>query len=387
MREQASFSLPPSLLALDPTDEVLLSAGGRVRRLRLTTVEDADARKVAAVATDPSLYETLAGADRAVKTLEVLRQPGTPLVVLLDLPLLSDDQNPNAPFAAAFADPWPGTVQIYKDYALKPCASLTTAAIIGETLDDFWSGPLNRWDLGNSLSIKLYRGKLASVTAAQVFAGANALAVQNPDGDWEIVQFATADLIAPNQWRLTKLLRGRQGSEHAMRRPVAAGARVVVLDSALRQLQLSQAEARLPHTFAYGPAGKPVTDTSYQSATQTFTAAGLIPPAPCHVRHAWSATGDLTISWRRRDRSPAAAQLLLAETPLSDPLLFDLEILSGSGAVRTFSNVPQHSQIYTAAEQAADFPSGLPNPLIVRICQRSSVLGRGRQKTESLYVR
>jgi len=52
MREQASFSLPPSLLALDPTDEVQLSAGGRVRRLRLTTIEDADARQVAAVATD-----------------------------------------------------------------------------------------------------------------------------------------------------------------------------------------------------------------------------------------------------------------------------------------------------------------------------------------------
>jgi hypothetical protein len=55
--------------------------------------------------------------------------------------------------------------------------------------------------------------------------------------------------------------------------------------------------------------------------------------------------------------------------------------------VRSFANVPQHSQIYTAAEQAADFPSGLPNPLIVRVSQRSSVLGRGRLKTESLYVR
>ena len=64
-----------------------------------------------------------------------------------------------------------------------------------------------------------------------------------------------------------------------------------------------------------------------------------------------------------------------------------LEILSGGSVVRSFASVPQHSQIYTAAEQAADFPSGLPNPLIVRVCQRSSVVGRGRLKTESLYVR
>ena len=386
MREQASFALPPSLLALDPTDEVQLSAGGRVRRLRLVTIEDTDARRVAAVATDPSLYETLAGSDRSVKTVEVLRQSGRPLVVLLDLPLLSDDQNPNAPFAAAFADPWPGTVQIYKDYALKPCASLTTAATLGETTADFWSGPANRWDSNANLCVKLYRGTLASATDAQVFAGANALGVQNPDGGWEIVQFANAELTAPNAWRLTRLLRGRQGSEQAMRSPVPAGSRVVVLDTALRQLQLSQAEARLPHTYSFGPAGKPVTDTSFQSVTQTFAAAGLIPPAPCHVCFAWAENGDLTISWFRRDRAPAAAQLLLAETPLSDPLSFDLEILSGSSVVRTFSKVPQHSQIYTAAQQAADFTSGFSN-LTVRIYQRSSVIGRGQPKTEVLYVR
>jgi len=54
---------------------------------------------------------------------------------------------------------------------------------------------------------------------------------------------------------------------------------------------------------------------------------------------------------------------------------------------RTFLAVPHHSQIYTAAQQAADFPSGLPGPLVVNIYQRSSVVGRGRQQTESLYVR
>ena len=66
---------------------------------------------------------------------------------------------------------------------------------------------------------------------------------------------------------------------------------------------------------------------------------------------------------------------------------YDLEIISGGAAVRTFSAVPQHSQTYTAAMQAADFPSGLPNPLVVNVYQLSSALGRGRQKMESLYVR
>ena len=78
-------------------------------------------------------------------------------------------------------------------------------------------------------------GSLASADDISVFAGANALAVQNADGDWEIVQFANATLTAPGQWTLTRLLRGRRGSEGAMRSPVAAGARVVVLNDSLSQ--------------------------------------------------------------------------------------------------------------------------------------------------------
>jgi hypothetical protein len=387
MREQASFALPPSLLALDPADEVVLSAAGRCRRLRLTAIEDGTARQVTAVATDPSLYETLEGPVSAAQTMAVLSPPGRPLVVFLDLPLLSDSQNPSAPFAAAFADPWPGSVVVYKDDASTPCTVLTTAATIGETLSDFWSGPLDRWDRGNRLVLKLYRGVLTSSGDDAVLAGANRIAIQNSDGDWEIVQFASAELVAPGTWQLTRLLRGRHGSEPAMRNPVAAGARVVVLDAALGVVPLSLAEARLPHRFCYGPSGQPVSGASFQTVPLTFSAAGLIPPAPCHVRHSWTATGDLVLQWLRRDRAAAAEQLLLAQTPQSDPSQFDVEILSAGAVVRSFAAVGPNTQVYSAAQQAADFPGGLPNPLIVRISQRSSAIGRGRAKTEALYVR
>jgi hypothetical protein len=67
---------------------------------------------------------------------------------------------------------------------------------------------------------------------------------------------------------------------------------------------------------------------------------------------------------------------------------YDLEICGADGAVmRTFAAIPQHSQLYSAAQQAADFPLGLPNPLTVNVYQLSSAIGRGRQKKEMLYVR
>lgn len=390
-RESAKFSLAPSQIALDPTDEVQLSAGGRSWRLRLTGIDDAGARAVEAVQTDPSIYEAIVGPDRGVLSTQSLCQPGRALVVFLDLVWLDDGQTPGEPLAASYASPWPGAVQIWKsatgsDYALD--TQTTRNSVIGSTTADFYSGPLWRWDNVNSLCVSLLSGTLASSDDVSVFGGANALAVENASGDWEIVQFANAVLTAPGQWTLTRLLRGRHGSEGAMGSPVAAGARVVVLDASLAQLGLSQAQLRQPFDYLWGPQGVPVSDPAYQGAALSFTAAGLLPLAPCHVAFAWDASGDLTISWLRRDRAPSAANILQAAAPMSEAVeSYDLEITAGGTVVRTFSAVPQHSQLYSAAEQAADFPAGIPNPLTVNVYQLSAVVGRGRAANAQLFTR
>ncbi|HEX3754558.1 MAG TPA: glycoside hydrolase/phage tail family protein [Rhizomicrobium sp.] len=391
MRETAKFALPPSAIVLDPADEIALGADGRTHRLRITQIEDTASRAIEAVATDPSLYEAIAGPAATPRLAQSLIAPGRALLFFLDLPWILSDENTAAPFVGAYADPWPGKVAVLRsptdsNYALD--ATLTRPCGFGVTTADFWSGPPWRWDKVNGLAVALTSGTLSSADDIALFGGANALAVQNADGEWEIVQFANALLTGPGEYRLTGLLRGRAGSEGAMRNPVAAGARVVVLDEALAQLGLTQADARLPFNYLWGPAGKPVSDISWQGAAQTFTGAALIPLAPAHIGFSWNASGDLIISWLRRDRSPAAAKIAAAETPMSETReAYDLEILAGASAVRTFPGVLQHSQVYSAAQQAADFPSGLPNPLTVAVYQLSSVLGRGQQKKEQLYVR
>ncbi|HEY0267133.1 MAG TPA: glycoside hydrolase/phage tail family protein, partial [Rhizomicrobium sp.] len=80
MRESAKFTLPPSHLALDAADDVVLTAGGRDRRLRVTQIEDAAARAIEAVATDPSLYDAYAGAARAPVLSQTVTQPGRVLL-------------------------------------------------------------------------------------------------------------------------------------------------------------------------------------------------------------------------------------------------------------------------------------------------------------------
>jgi hypothetical protein len=390
MRESAHFVLPPSALALDAGDEVMLEANGRTHRLRLTAITDGAARTVEAAATDPSIYDRYGGPVRAPSLTQSLSQPGRVLLLFLDLPWLTEEQDPAAPFVGAYADPWPGDVAVLRSATASGYArdaTLRRPCGFGVTTQDFYSGPRWHWDRVNSLKLRLVNGMLASADPVAVYGGANALAVENADGGWEVVQFADAALTGPGEYTLTNLLRGRHGSEGAMRAPVAAGARVVVLDESLAQLGLSSSQARQPFNYRWGPVSRPLSDVSWQGAAKTFEGCGLIPLAPCHLGFAW-AGGDLVLSWRRRDRAPSAASIVPAQTAMSEAReAYDLEICDGENVVRTFRDIGANSQLYSAGQQAADFPGGLPNPLTIRVYQLSARMGRGRQAKEALYVR
>ena len=134
MRESAVLALPPSTLALEAGDQLLLAANGRNHRLRINSIEDGAARVMEAVATDPSLYEPFTGPARASSALQSLTMPGRALLIVLDLPWLGDSQNVNAPFVAAYADPWPGTIAVMR-------SSTTSGFVLGCDADpgvQFW---------------------------------------------------------------------------------------------------------------------------------------------------------------------------------------------------------------------------------------------------------
>ena len=74
-------------------------------------------------------------------------------------------------------------------------------------------------------------GSLSSVSDAGLLAGANLAALGTGDpAAWELVQFRTADLVAPGVWRLSGLLRGQFGSDAAMPDVLPSGAYFVLLD-------------------------------------------------------------------------------------------------------------------------------------------------------------
>ncbi|MFV0666068.1 hypothetical protein [Denitromonas sp.] len=233
---------------------------GRLVDLRLVSIADAEARGIEAVRQDRATYDLPPG-DPRVASLTRAVVFGAPDAVLMDLPQLTEDQPAHRPLVAAHAVPWPGEMAVFRSPSTDGFGLLTTfgsCARIGALVSDFFAGPTSRFDLGNALVIDLLTGTLESVTELTLFGGANALAIERAPVVWEIVQAGAAELLAPGQYRLTRLLRGQRGTEDAMGNPAPAGARVVVLDDSLASLPIAEADLGIPWNWRIGPASRPV---------------------------------------------------------------------------------------------------------------------------------
>ena len=388
-RERASFALPPSRLALDPGD-VVIFADRTATEFRLTRISDGLSRRVEATRQDREVYDLPPGAQRAAAVARTVPL-GAPQVAILDLPQLTSAHTPPRPLMAVDADPWPGTVAVLRSPETSGWSSfvtITRRARIGTLAADLPAGPTWRWDRGAGLEIDLPWGQLESVTDLQLFAGSNAFAVESAPGTWEILQARDVTLIAPGRYRLTTLLRGQRGTEHAIGNPAPAGARVVVLDAGVTELPFTAGEIGLPWNIAVGPATRPVSDPSYTSLSLTPSGASLRPFAPVHLGARAEASGDITLTWTRRSRAPAADSWEATEVPLLDqPEAWEIEILDGATVKRTLTTGTS-TVAYTAADQATDWGATLAPgaALTIRVAQLSPSLGRGIPAEATLTI-
>jgi hypothetical protein len=386
-RERVKFVLPPSRLALEPGDVVQLTTAARSFRCQVTRLNDGEDREAEAVSFDPSVFEGPPGPFRS-GALPVPVAYGRAQLHFLDVPRLPGLAASEAGYVAAAATPWPGRIAVYKSPGADGFTLQTLVrrpAISGALLSPLYAGPLYRWDEGNTIYLEIYAGGLASADDLGVLGGANAAAVRNADGEWEIVQFATAELVGPDRYLLKRLLRGQLGTENAMRNPVAAGAPFVLLDAAVEAVALTAAEARLPFNYRFGPARAPLLDASFVAASHTFSGLPNRPYAPVQVRGARQSGGAIALSWVRRTREDGD-DWDAVEVPLGEAgEAYQVEILNGPSVVRTLSvTSPQAS--YAAADQATDFGGAAPSPLNLRVYQVSPSFGRGAPAAVSAYL-
>ncbi|MGF1545145.1 MAG: glycoside hydrolase TIM-barrel-like domain-containing protein [Parvularculaceae bacterium] len=384
MRESVRFALPPARLALEPGDVVDARLGGVARRYRVTEISNGVFARVEAVRLAPSAHDAPrldGGEDAAPPSSAPVFGP--PAFELLDLPLLRDTDDPSTFRFAAFADPWPGGVSLYREPGPEGAPVFVGAApargVLGRLVEALAPGASGRW-MRQSLRVAIGYGGFASRAEAEVFAGANALAVETTPGVWEVAQFRDATLEAPGVWRLSHLLRGQAGGEAEAALGAPAGARVVALTPAVGRLSPGVDARDLDVAWRAGPRGAPPPDAAFARRVIALTGRGLKPLSPVRLRAAPlgpSRADGWRFAWIRRTR--VGGDGWAGETtPLGEAFeRYRVEILA-DGAVVRVAEVEAPGWDYGADAVAADFgPAGPPPAVTARVAQLSDAVGPG----------
>ena len=382
-RESAELALPPSALALEPGDVLALDLGGSCQ-LRIEEVSDGALRKVRARSFDAAVQQPADAPARGVAAATVVIY-GPPAVQVMDLPLAENTTSPQSPWVAASSAPWPGALAIYRQTGAASFAfdsEIDTPAVMGALQAPLAAGPLDCLDRGNAVLVRLASGAVFSIGLDALLQGGNLAAVGSALNGWEIVQFANAELVDAQTWRLSLLLRGQSGSAPEMRALRPAGERFVLLDEAVVQPALNLSQAGLEQTWRLGPAemdlGRGQTSVSLRSAML-----GLRPLAPVRLR-AVRQGSDVLVSWIRRSRLGGDSWDVI-EVPLGEEReAYRVDVLSGAQVKRSVS-VSESQWLYRAADMAADLGAAASD-VTLRVAQLSTTFGAGAATQGTFHV-
>ena len=370
-RDSARFALPKSKLRIGAGD-VVSHAG---RRYRIDRVEQAEAQILDAVRVEPGIYQQSGATDEGISVRQFVA-PVPVLPIFLDLPLLTGTEVPHAPHIAVAASPWPGSVAVWssaEDAGYELNRLIAAPAVTGVTEGPLAAASPGLWDRGVPLRVKLSGGTLSSATALAVLNGGNAMAIgDGSSGNWEVIQFATAQLVAPDTYELSMRLRGQQGTDGVMPAVWPVGSTVVLLDLALTQIDLALSARGLARYYRIGGTARGYDDPNVTLRVEAFDGIGLRPYPVAHLR-AVTATGDVLVGWKRRTRIEGDGWQVV-EVPLGEDVeSYVVRIVQGGTIKAEYaSTTPQFS--YLAAMRVSD---GVTSPYTIQVAQVSTRFGPG----------
>ena len=239
----------------------------------------------------------------------------------------------------------------------EPAGATAAPAVMGEALNALGPGPPCLFDDASSVEIELLNAEmwLESASDSALIGGANLALL----GD-ELIQFGRADWLGDRRFRLSRLLRGRRGTEWASGSHAAGDAFALIERASLAPLDVPA--ERLGGMLTVSASG--IGDAEAVTASADILGESLRPPAPVHLTAHRLDSGDIRIDWVRRSRLgwswPSGADTPLGEESES----YRLEI-SGDGFLRAIT-LAAPSYFYTAADQAAD---GASEPLHLSVRQ------------------
>ncbi|MCK0126707.1 glycoside hydrolase/phage tail family protein [Gelidibacter sp. F2691] len=375
-RDSATFALPPSELSKGAGDVLKLETEAGTEHFRVDHVEHAGVQNIRAVRVEPGLFLPSDSIEPA-PAVKPYVPPAPVFPLFMDLPLLTGDEVPHAPHVAITADPWPGNVAIYRsanDNGYRRIERVLSRSIIGVTETDLSASPSGLLDQGAALRVKLASAAtLSSVSVDDMLNGANVVAIGDGSPDnWEILQFASADLVGEQTYDLSVRLRGQLGTDATMPSIWPAGSYLVVLDGTQDQIPLASSARGLNRHYRIGPARKAYTDASYLHEVIAFKGIGLRPYAPVHL-DAQDQAGDHQLSWIRRTRIDGDPWGDV-DVPMGEvDERYRVRIIDG-GTVKRELIVTAPNWSYDAALRTADLVTG---PYAIEVAQLSEKFGAG----------
>lgn len=378
-RTTYQFTLPPKYAYLEATDVCTITLDNVDHNVRILNcnVYGNGKQEVNAIAEDISVY------DQYVQPGNGPTSQQLPLVIpdiqldLLDLPAfpgdaITDDFLTYA--AVALGHNWRGTVVYRSDDGgetggniFNIITSIGTQASIGIVTGTIPAAASHTWDYGTVVEVTMTNGTLSSITELGVLNGGNAFAAGG-----EVIQFQNAELVDTNVYHLTKLLRGRLGTEDFIATHIA-NEDFVLLDSTVVRLPMAYNLIQSNRFYKAVPLGGTLDNTDEQEFN--YTARQLMPFSPVLIFGTRNVGLDLTINWTRRTRIGGELRDGV-DVPLSEASeAYQVDIYNGMTVVRTISSIIE-TCIYTAAQQIADFGS-TQSSVTIKVYQMSQLIGRG----------
>ena len=295
-RDKLTLRLPPGYLSLRPGSRVRAAGESRPWKAERVTIDS-----LAVLVELRPIYSTIdsvpADPGRVLPSAGVVPTPTTVAIVELPDDGSGASDSPVVVVAASTSGANWRTVPLLVEIGGSSLTLKTASAraVMGVAENALGGGPSTLFDLLNTVDVELANGDdwLESRTYDALIDGANLALVGS-----ELIQFGDALPLGSNRFRLSRLLRGRRGSEWAMgiHQP---GDRFVIVDAArLAQLHLNSAHAgaRIGIT-PQGPA-----DTAGGMVELAVIGEAMRPPSPVHLRASIAPDGALRCAWVRRSR-------------------------------------------------------------------------------------
>lgn len=295
--------------------------------------------------------------------------------LFLEVPPLNDTETSPRMLVAVHgygAEGWPGA-SLYRSTDSGTTYSLVTTSnksptfgMVATTIaapTDF-----NVWDTTTTISVQLKQGTLSNSTDIAVQNGANWCMIGE-----EVVAFVNATLTGDKTYTLSRLLRGRLGTEVKCATHVN-NELFVVLDNQLTQINLDQADVGKLVKYKTVTMGSDISKVAADDV-QPF-GLNMRPYRVAQPKLTKETNGDWTVTWLERPRYNNGLRDYTEIDHDADWGGYAIAFMDGASVVKKSLTTVSTKYTYTVAQQVTDFGSA-QSTMKASIIQMSKVSGGG----------